>query len=218
MTDGYGNSRQHSDRDNVVMLPTEDLVVGEPFARLASHEPPQAVWRLRASNHRKPGVVMGIIPLDVQRRCERRWAARFSADGIGRKTSGPERKSQQTAGPHKSKRKTHRVKAAVPRCSRKCCVGAGATSGLPHLRRRDRSRQQETVQDYSGCGTGMRFSNYLIFTNGYLPLLNLSDNSPTSLDGTVALLWCRLSGEKPCQYSIQCSSVGSLLMPFFSSA
>ena len=27
---------------------------------------------------RKPGVVMSIIPLDVQRRCERRWAARFS--------------------------------------------------------------------------------------------------------------------------------------------
>jgi hypothetical protein len=40
MTDGYDNSRQHADRDNVVMLPTEDLVVGEPFARLApSHEP-----------------------------------------------------------------------------------------------------------------------------------------------------------------------------------
>src|SRR4051812_10206142 len=26
----------------------------------------------------KPGVVMCIIPLDVQRRCERRWAAQFS--------------------------------------------------------------------------------------------------------------------------------------------
>ena len=38
---------------------------------------------------RKPGVVMSIIPLDVQRRCERRWAARFSRpDGIGR-TSKP---------------------------------------------------------------------------------------------------------------------------------
>src|SRR6202051_1937883 len=32
----------------------------------------------------KPGVVMSIIPLDVQRRCERRWASQFSpADGIG---------------------------------------------------------------------------------------------------------------------------------------
>ena len=29
---------------------------------------------IEASNHRKPGVVMSTIPLDVQRRCERRWA------------------------------------------------------------------------------------------------------------------------------------------------
>jgi hypothetical protein len=41
MTAGYGNSRQHADRYNVVTLPTEDLAVAEPFARLApSHEPP----------------------------------------------------------------------------------------------------------------------------------------------------------------------------------
>jgi hypothetical protein len=31
---------------------------------------------------------MSIIPLDVQRRCELRWAARFPADGMGR-TSKP---------------------------------------------------------------------------------------------------------------------------------
>ena len=30
MTDGFGNSRQHADRDNIVTLPTEDLVVGDP--------------------------------------------------------------------------------------------------------------------------------------------------------------------------------------------
>src|ERR1700733_4596540 len=106
MTDGYGNSRQHADRDNVVMLPTEDLVVGEPFARLASHEPPQAVWRLRASNHRKPGVVMGIVPLDVQRRCERRWAARFSrpTESVAPRNPQPEMESQ-IAGPEREQEK-----------------------------------------------------------------------------------------------------------------
>jgi hypothetical protein len=43
---------------------------------------------------------MSIIPIDVQRRCERRWAARFSRQG------------QQIAAPDKSKRKTHRGEAA----------------------------------------------------------------------------------------------------------
>jgi hypothetical protein len=56
------------------------------------------------------GVVVSIIPLDVQRRCERRWAARFSrpTESVVRNLR-PERESQQIAGPDKSKRKTHRV-------------------------------------------------------------------------------------------------------------
>jgi hypothetical protein len=57
---------------------------------------------------------MSIIPLDVQRRCERRWAARFSrpTESVAPRNQRPERESQQIAGPDKSKRKTHRVEAA----------------------------------------------------------------------------------------------------------
>ncbi len=70
-----------------------------------------------SSNHRKPGVVMSIIPLDVQRRCERRWAARFSrpTEPVAPRNQRPERESQQIAGPDKSKRKAHRVQAAGSR-------------------------------------------------------------------------------------------------------
>jgi hypothetical protein len=76
-----------------------------------SHDFGKAVWRLRASNHRKPGVVMSIIPLDVQRRCERRWAARFSrpTESVAARNQLPERQSQQIAGPDKSKRKARRA-------------------------------------------------------------------------------------------------------------
>jgi len=57
---------------------------------------------------------MNIIPLDVQRRCERRWAARFSrpTEPVGPRNQRPEGESQQIAGPDKSKRNTHLVKAA----------------------------------------------------------------------------------------------------------
>jgi hypothetical protein len=55
---------------------------------------------------------MSIIPLDVQRRCERRWAARFSRPTESVAPRRPERESQQIAGPDKSKRKAHRVEAA----------------------------------------------------------------------------------------------------------
>ena len=60
---------------------------------------------------------MSIIPLDVQRRCERRWAARFA----GRRNRShlekrPERESQQIAGPARQKqKKTHRVEVAGSR-------------------------------------------------------------------------------------------------------
>jgi hypothetical protein len=59
---------------------------------------------------------MSIIPLDVQRRCERRWAARFSrsAEAVAPRNQRPERESQQIAGTE-SKRKTHRVEAAGSR-------------------------------------------------------------------------------------------------------
>ena len=56
---------------------------------------------------------MSITPLDVQRRCERRWAARFSRpmESVAPRNERPERESQQIAGPDKSKRKTRRVES-----------------------------------------------------------------------------------------------------------
>jgi hypothetical protein len=51
---------------------------------------------------------MSIIPLDVQRRCERRWAAQFSrpteSESVASRNHGPERESQHIVGPDKSKR------------------------------------------------------------------------------------------------------------------
>jgi hypothetical protein len=47
---------------------------------------------------------MSIIPLDVQRRCERRWAARFSrpTESVAPRNQRPEREGQQIAGPDRS--------------------------------------------------------------------------------------------------------------------
>jgi hypothetical protein len=62
---------------------------------------------------------MSIIPLDVQRRCERRWAARFSrpTESIAPRNSQLVRQSQQIAGPDKSRGKAHRLEAAAPKPS-----------------------------------------------------------------------------------------------------
>jgi hypothetical protein len=51
---------------------------------------------------------MSSIPLDLQRRCDRRWAARFCQPGepVASRKQGPERQSEQIAGTDKSKRKT----------------------------------------------------------------------------------------------------------------
>jgi hypothetical protein len=50
---------------------------------------------------------MSIIPLDVQRRCERRWAARFSrpTESVAPRNQRPESESQQIAGPTRAKEK-----------------------------------------------------------------------------------------------------------------
>jgi hypothetical protein len=53
---------------------------------------------------------MSNIPLDLVRRCEQRWAARFSAARALREQHRLERQQQLTA-PDNSKRKTHRVEA-----------------------------------------------------------------------------------------------------------
>jgi hypothetical protein len=60
---------------------------------------------------------MSIIPLDVQRRCERRWAARFSqpTESVAPRNQRPQRESRQIAGPDKEQKKTHRVEAAGSR-------------------------------------------------------------------------------------------------------
>jgi hypothetical protein len=57
---------------------------------------------------------MSIIPLDVQRRCERRWTARFSrsTESIAPRNQRAAKESLQIAGPAESKRKTHRVEVA----------------------------------------------------------------------------------------------------------
>jgi hypothetical protein len=54
---------------------------------------------------------MSVIPLDLQRRCERRSAARFSlrAEPVASRKQGPERGSQQIAEPAEAKRKTRRL-------------------------------------------------------------------------------------------------------------
>jgi hypothetical protein len=54
---------------------------------------------------------MSIIPLDVQRRCERRWAARFSGPAKEHRLEGRQQ-HQRVTTPDKNKRKTRRVKAA----------------------------------------------------------------------------------------------------------
>jgi hypothetical protein len=50
---------------------------------------------------------MSIIPLDLQRRCERRWAARFSrpVPSVAPRNQGPVKESVQIAEPAKSKEK-----------------------------------------------------------------------------------------------------------------
>ena len=62
---------------------------------------------------------MSIIPLDVQRRCERRWAARFSrpTELIAPRNQRAVKESQQIAGPDKSRGKAHRLEAAASKPS-----------------------------------------------------------------------------------------------------
>jgi hypothetical protein len=62
----------------------------------------------------KIGVVMSIIPLDLQRRCEQRWAARFArqAPEPPSQKSAQEKQDQQLGAPAKAKRKTRRAEPA----------------------------------------------------------------------------------------------------------
>jgi hypothetical protein len=57
---------------------------------------------------------MSIIPLDLERRCEQRWAARFSAARALREQHRLERQQQhqQLTTPDNSKSKTRRAESA----------------------------------------------------------------------------------------------------------
>jgi hypothetical protein len=60
----------------------------------------------------KTGALMSIIPLDLQRRCERRWAARFSRPipSAAPRNQRPVRESLQIAAPATSKEKSAGLK------------------------------------------------------------------------------------------------------------
>ncbi len=57
------------------------------------------------------------VPLDLQRKLEQRWAARFRrpASPVAPQTHEYEKQDQQPAATRKSKRKTERVEAAGSR-------------------------------------------------------------------------------------------------------
>jgi hypothetical protein len=55
---------------------------------------------------------MGNIPLDVERRCEQRWTARFEAARALREQHCLEMQQQKLTASDNSKRKTRRSKAA----------------------------------------------------------------------------------------------------------
>jgi hypothetical protein len=74
-----------------------------------AHRRPHGFRKLfmRDVKSRKPGVVMSIIPLDLERRCERRWAAQFSRPIPSVAPRNQRRMSEtlQIAEPAKSKEK-----------------------------------------------------------------------------------------------------------------
>jgi hypothetical protein len=90
------------------------ILIRDTVTPIAIRTAPGSCLVVGASDHGKPGVVMSKIPLDVQRRCERRWAARFSqpTESVVPRNQRPERERQPIAGPDKSKRKTRRVESA----------------------------------------------------------------------------------------------------------
>ena len=55
---------------------------------------------------------MSTIPLDLERRCEQRWAARFEAARALREQHRLERQQQQLTASDNSKRETRRAEAA----------------------------------------------------------------------------------------------------------
>jgi hypothetical protein len=73
---------------------------------------------------------MSNIPLDLERRCEQRWAARFSAARALRQQHRLERQQQLTARDN-SKIKTHRAEAAGLRSVAAVCERGTEAALLP---------------------------------------------------------------------------------------
>jgi hypothetical protein len=69
---------------------------------------------LETGGDREPGaLVMSSIPLDLERRCEQRWAARFSAARALQEQHRLERQQHQpVTAPDNSKRKTRIIESA----------------------------------------------------------------------------------------------------------
>jgi hypothetical protein len=97
---------QHRRKINSILI-RNTVVPTAPhdFRKLLAHE---------GVKSEKPGVVMSKIPMDVQRRCEQRWAARFSrpTESAAPRNQRPEKERPRIGTPDKSKRKTHQVEAA----------------------------------------------------------------------------------------------------------
>jgi hypothetical protein len=82
------------------------ILIRDTVAPTAIRTTPESC-SLKDVNHRTPGAVMSIIPLDLQRRCERRWAARFSRPipSAAHRNQRPVRESPEITAPAKSKEK-----------------------------------------------------------------------------------------------------------------
>jgi hypothetical protein len=83
-------------------------------AFLGTFEAPRALRSAAMGKLRTPRWVMSIVPLDLQRRFEQRWAARFSRPlpPAAPEKHPLERHRQQFAAPGKGKRKTRRIEPA----------------------------------------------------------------------------------------------------------
>jgi hypothetical protein len=66
------------------------------------------------ADHRKPGAMMSIIPLEFQRRTERRWAIRFSrpTEAVAPRNHRPELESQQFAVSDKPDEEIQKIEPA----------------------------------------------------------------------------------------------------------
>ena len=69
---------------------------------------------------------MSNIPLDLERRCEQRWAARFEAARVLREQHRLERQRQQLAAPDNSKRETRAEAAGLRSVAAVCERGTEA--------------------------------------------------------------------------------------------